>query len=372
MSSKTLNERSVSSVNSISIGTIIPYCGFAAPSITSVNFSTGSVKLSVVVVPGADGVDGDGFSSTNVVSNVFMSGYTLNGSVDNIGAYQVGQFVRLTVTSDDAVNPWIPVGDWIEGEVRAVNGIGVSIHINGAKPGIVGQYISGNLGTSRDTQFSMSVAAPSYTQYAGVYGAGQNLNFSDGLNGWSNSTGPNRPYTVGTRVRIVDQGVGAATATGVIAYISSFGTYGLVLDAYNAAFDTLSSGSWKDVQMTLTGEPGTGTNGLGYGGFTTTEFTINLSTVVGYGFVFSLDGNYAYQSGDRVRLHNVSNALEYIEGYIGTPSYSGIAPSVTMSFPVNVDYTTANGTWLTEDQLSVSLAGTPGFSDIVPFFLMGA
>jgi hypothetical protein len=138
---------------------VVPSVGdpYLFPSITSGNFSTGSVKLSVVGVPGADGVDGDGFSSTNVVSNVFMSGYTLNGSVDNIGAYQVGQFVRLTVTSDDAVNPWIPVGDWIEGEVRAVNGIGVSIHINGAKPGIVGQYISGNLGTSRDTQFSMSV-----------------------------------------------------------------------------------------------------------------------------------------------------------------------------------------------------------------------
>jgi microcystin-dependent protein len=32
MSNKTLNKNSISSVNSISIGTIIPYCGFAAPS----------------------------------------------------------------------------------------------------------------------------------------------------------------------------------------------------------------------------------------------------------------------------------------------------------------------------------------------------
>jgi hypothetical protein len=246
---------------------VVPSVGdpYLFPSITSGNFSTGSVKLSVVGVPGADGVDGDGFSSTNVVSNVFVGGYSFNGSVDNIGAYQVGQFVRLTVTSEDAVNPWIPVGDWIEGEIREINGIGVSIHINGAKPGIVGQYISGNQGISRDTQFSMSVAAPSYTQYAGVYGNGQNLTFSDYLNGWSSSAGPNRPYTVGTRVRIVDQGSYGggvpATATGVIAFISSSGQYGLVLDAYNAAFDTLSSGSWKDVEMTLTGEPGTGTGG---------------------------------------------------------------------------------------------------------------
>jgi microcystin-dependent protein len=32
MKNTTLNEKSISSVNSISIGTIIPYCGFAAPS----------------------------------------------------------------------------------------------------------------------------------------------------------------------------------------------------------------------------------------------------------------------------------------------------------------------------------------------------
>jgi hypothetical protein len=352
--------------------------------------STNKWQVSISAVDGTDGRGYGGSVTAGGPTNNITVGTPYTGAFPGLYAYQIGDRVKL-------VSETSSVTDYFEGFVTDVTDGPTTQQIT------IDPYYVSNSGITNAETFTVSIVGAQ-----GPQGNGGNNGVSAGLP-WSytNVSAPVYPYLVGTgqvafnstSPSFIDYmliNVNDVNSTGRLLNIESWkvgdklyladtsGNKILVLQltslasAYGSNYEVYVqyvSGSLptNGELLYITAEV-QGARGLGYGGFTATGSTINLSTVVGSGILFGLDANYAYIYGDRVRIRNSSNASQYIEGYIDITSNSGVAPNVTLNIYVDIDYTTANGTWATGTGLQVSLAGTPGVSGgggIHPMFIIG-
>jgi hypothetical protein len=306
-------------------------------------------------VPGMDGQDGapgqdgqDGANGLGYKVRAIRGGGgggggnpNINWTFEETNAYQVGNRIRISDGS----------GSFEEGDILYIDGLYLELNVESS---------SGTL--AYDTYYSVTVVGkPGLNGGGGGAGLGYKVRAeiddsvaaATGISSWIFEE--YSAYQNGNRVRISAED--GSFQEGTISDISGL-SFQLNIESSNG---TLGTGYYP---VTIVGNPGlNGEPGIGYSSIEgKVPNNLVLSTVSTDGnssFTFNFPSKLAYQIGNRVRISQVSNLSNYVEGSITTinvtASATGVAPNVTYSYVTTIgisfDAKGGSGTWTANSTL---------------------